>query len=88
MKHTPESKQGLDADLESMPRKRLIEEVIKLRTGIRDHRDSSGHDLCWHHPGLWNLLPEKITPDVAIPEWADFISRCAAYRKSLEKTKT
>lgn len=88
MKHKGESRQRLDADLESMLREKLIEEVRKLRNGIRKHRDSSGHDLCWHHPGLWNLLPEKITPGIAIPEWSDFISHCAAYRKSLEKEET
>ena len=30
----------------------------KLRAGIRAHRDSTGHELCWHHPALWGLLPE------------------------------
>ena len=28
----------------------LVEEVKKLRMGIREHRDSTGHDLCWRHP--------------------------------------
>jgi hypothetical protein len=32
--------------------------VKKLRQGIRRHRDSTRHELCWHHPALWGLLPE------------------------------
>ena len=39
----------------------LSAEVRKLRRGIRQHRDSSLHELCWHHPALWGLLPEKQT---------------------------
>jgi hypothetical protein len=30
----------------------LIAEIVRLRSGIRAHRDS-GHDLCWQHPQLW-----------------------------------
>lgn len=29
-----------------MSRQDLIDEIIRLRNGIRQHRDSSGHDLC------------------------------------------
>ena len=49
----------VDEDLETMDRQALLEEVRRLRTGIRTHRDGSGHDLCWHHPELWDLLPER-----------------------------
>ena len=31
----------------------------QLRAGIRKHRDSTGHDLCWHHPDLWAAVAEK-----------------------------
>ena len=40
----------MDEDLNKMTREKLIDEVKKLRQGIRKHRDSSLHDLCWHHP--------------------------------------
>lgn len=73
-----------DTDLALMPREALIEQIIKLRAGIREHRDSSGHELCWHHPKLWKLLPEQIDPQVLIPDWQEFITRCAAYRNSLD----
>jgi hypothetical protein len=27
--------------------------VAQLRSGIRRHRDGTGHELCWHHPQPW-----------------------------------
>jgi len=74
----------MDEDLQQMSKEQLIEEITKLRTGIRAHRDSSGQNLCWNHPKLWSLLPEKIEPKISIPEWPDFMKGCVEYRKSLE----
>jgi hypothetical protein len=74
----------MDDDLESFSQERLIEEVKKLRQAIRAHRDSSGHDLCWHHPQLWSLLPEPIPPAIAVPEWPQFLRGCIKYRQSLD----
>lgn len=74
----------MDADLEQMTRDQLIAEVQKLRQGIREHRDSSGHDLCWHHPALWSLLPEKTDPIPLVPDWPEFIQGCVSYRRSLD----
>lgn len=74
----------LDEDLNSMSREELISEVKKLRKGVREHRDSSGHDLCWHHPGLWSLLPEKKDPNPVVPDWPEFMRGCIRYRQSLE----
>ena len=71
----------VDVDLERLDREALIKEVRRLRAGIRAHRDSSGHDLCWHHPELWALLPERIEPAVAVPPWPKFIRGCLAYRE-------
>ena len=75
----------MDEDLESMNRETLIEEVRKLRGGIRGHRDSTGHDLCWHHPAMWALLPEKTDPAIAVPPWPKFMRGCIQYRQSLDK---
>jgi hypothetical protein len=75
----------MDADLDALSREQLVLEVLKLRRAIRAHRDSSGHDLCWHHPGLWSLLPEKIAPAVAVPAWPQFLRGCIRYRQSLEE---
>jgi hypothetical protein len=75
----------MDTDLEQMSREQLIEEVKKLRQGVRQHRDSSGHELCWHHPELWRLLPEKTDPVPVVPDWPQFIRGCVRYRQSLDE---
>jgi hypothetical protein len=75
----------MDDDLEQFDRTALIAEVKRLREGIRAHRDSTGQDLCWHHPQLWGLLPEKMSPAVAVPPWPDFLRGCVRYRESLQR---
>ena len=74
----------MDDDLNHLSREALIAEVKKLRVGIRAHRDSSGQDLCWHHPQLWGLLPERTDPLPAVPAWPQFIRGCVHYRQSLD----
>ena len=74
-----------DSDLEALNRDQLVAEVKRLRAGIRTHRDSTGHDLCWHHPDLWGLLPERVTPEVAVPPWPKFLRGCLRYREALER---
>jgi len=75
----------MDEDLDALSRDELIAEVRRLRAGIRQHRDSSGHDLCWHHPQLWGLLPEPVAPEVAVPPWPKFLRGCLRYRESLDR---
>jgi hypothetical protein len=77
----------LDDDLSTMSRAQLLAEVRRLRHGIRTHRDSSGHDLCWHHPQLWGLLPERIDPAIAVPPWPKFLRGCVTYRESLDRQR-
>lgn len=74
----------MDDDLENMAREKLIAEVKKLRAGIRSHRDSGKQELCWHHPALWGLLPEKTDPIPIVPEWPEFMRGCVRYRQSLD----
>ncbi len=75
----------MDDDLEALSRESLIAEIKKLRAAVREHRDSTGHDLCWHHPALWSLLPEGISPSIAVPEWPQFMRGCIKYRQSLDE---
>lgn len=75
----------MDSDLDGMSRDELIGELIKLRNAVRAHRDSSGHDLCWHHPALWQLLPEQSTVALEVPEWPIFLRGCIRYRQSLDE---
>ena len=75
----------MDDDLDVLSREALLDEVRRLRAGIRAHRDSSGHELCWHHPLLWSLLPEPLDPSIEVPEWPQFLRGCIQYRQSLDE---
>lgn len=75
----------MDEDLNAMSREQLVSEVRRLRTAIRGHRDTSKHELCWHHPDLWALLPEKTDPLPVVPEWPQFLRGCIHYRESLDR---
>ncbi len=74
----------MDEDLDDLSREALIDEVRKLRAAIRTHRDSTLHELCWHHPDMWALLPEKTDPQPVVPEWPQFMRGCVHYRQSLD----
>ena len=75
----------VDSDLIDMSREQLAAEVQRLRDAIRRHRDTSGHDLCWHQPELWGLLPEKFDPLPEVPDWPQFMRGCVRYRQTLDK---
>ena len=75
----------MDEDLELMSREQLVAEAKRLRRGIREHRDSTGQELCWHHPALWALLPERTDPLPVVPDWPQFMQGCIRYRQSLDE---
>ena len=75
----------IDDDLEMLSRDQLLIEAKTLRSAIRKHRDATGHDLCWHHPQMWSLLPEALTSSMAVPEWPHFMRGCIRYRQSLDE---
>ena len=77
----------MDDDLDLLDREALLAEAKRLRAAIRQHRDSTGHDLCWHHPDLWDLLPEKTPPQIEVPEWPQFMRGCIRYRQSLDRDR-
>jgi hypothetical protein len=75
----------LDADLEAMDRDALISVARVMRREIRAHRDSSGNELCWHHPVLWDLLPDRKPLNLTVPDWPHFLRGCIHYRASLDR---
>lgn len=75
----------MDDDLDGLSREALADEVRRLRAAIRAHRDAAGHDLCWHQPQLWGLLPERTDPTPAVPDWPVFLRGCVRYRESLDR---
>ena len=76
---------AMDEDLLKLTREQLIAEAKRLRKGIRAHRDASGHELCWHHPKLWGLLPEPVPANIAVPAWPQFLRGCVKYREALDR---
>jgi hypothetical protein len=75
----------VDEDLDRLTQAELVAEARKLRAAIRKHRDSTLHELCWHHPDLWGLLPERTDPQPVVPEWPQFMRGCIHYRQSLDR---
>ncbi len=76
---------GPDADLDGMGRDELLAVARAMRAAIRAHRDASGHDLCWHHPALWGLLPDPPKGGQVVPDWPQFLRGCIFYRASLDR---
>lgn len=74
----------MDEDIERMSHEQLIAETKKLRAAIRAHRDHTKHELCWHQPSLWGLLPESTDPIPTVPIWPEFLRGCLRYRQSLD----
>jgi hypothetical protein len=75
----------MNDDLDQMNIDELKAEVMRLRAGIRQHRDAKGHNLCWYVPELWDLLPDKITLEPDVPDTEEFLNCCKLYRLSLDK---
>lgn len=56
----------------------VLDEIRRLRAGIRLHRDQRGDDRCWLDDWrLWKLLPETVLDDTRVP--ADATARCEAF---------
>jgi hypothetical protein len=75
----------MDDDLDGLDRDALLALVKQMRAAVRAHRDASGHDLCWHQPKLWGLLPEARRGLPVVPAWPQFMRGCVRYRESLEE---
>ena len=77
----------MDDDLESLARERLIAEISKLRRGIRQHRDSSGHDFSASSGAVVTAAGES-RPVPIVQEWLQFVRSCIRYLQSLDRAGT
>jgi hypothetical protein len=71
--------------LDRLSGEELIDMFKTLRHGIREHRDSTRHELCWHHPALWGLLPERTDPIPWCRSGPEVLEGCLKYRRSLDE---
>jgi hypothetical protein len=70
----------MDEDVQEMSREQLVAEVKRLRQGIRQHCDSTEHELCWYHPALWALRQDATDSLPTVPDWPQFFQGCIRYR--------
>ena len=64
----------------------LVSKLEELRSAIKDHREKTGHEMCWENDEeLWQVLGDNIEIDHTPPNWCEFMERCVAYRKSKDK---
>ena len=75
----------MDEDLERMSREQLIEEAKALRRGIREHRDSTRHELLLAPSGSLGPASGEADPVPVVPEWPEFLRGCVKYRESLDE---
>ena len=64
--------------------RRLAAEVARLRAGIKSHRSTTGHELCWlNDVELWKLIEANPAyPHESLPVAEEFLSQCRRYHES------
>lgn len=76
----------MDADLGKMKKEELKQEILKLRSAIRKHRNEKGHDRCWLDDNeLYMVLPEKESADTKLPTWQEFSAECKKFYETRQK---
>ena len=64
----------------------LIDKIEELEDAIKNHREQTGHNMCWENDEeLWLVLKDKVKSDHTPPDWDKFMNKCVEYRKSREK---
>lgn len=62
--------------------------IDKLEDAIRNHRSKTGHEMCWENDEeLWAVLGDNVEIDHTPPEWCEFMTKCAEYRKSRDRNE-
>lgn len=76
----PSTRFRIDADLKKMSWSELQKEVMKLRRGIRKHRDATENARCWHNDlALYGLLPEERPPGRMLGSEQRLLVNCRRY---------
>lgn len=69
-----------DPEVEKWDRVRLEQEVMKLRSAIRYHRDQKGDDRCWLDDiKLYEALPETGNAELTLPPKEEFLGSCKKF---------
>lgn len=81
------SKQKMaDKDLAKMNAEELRSELIRLRNGIRSHRDKKGDDRCWlNDVVLYQLLPEGKDASFKLPDKDTFLKNCERFWRTRQE---
>lgn len=73
----------LDQDLQNLDLENALKEVVRLREGIRKHRDEHGDDRCWlDDERLYGLLPDNVKAVTGLPDRKTFLSSCERFYDS------
>lgn len=69
-----------DEDIVEFDRDALLQEIMRLRSAIRYHRDQKGDDRCWLDDiKLYELLPETSSHELTLPPQEEFLSSCKRF---------
>jgi hypothetical protein len=62
----------------------MAAEIVRLRAGIRNHMQKTGHGLCWLNDlALWELIePTVHYPHDTLPVREEFLAQCAKFYES------
>lgn len=67
----------MDNDLDGVSQEHLLAEVVRLRDGIRKHRDEEGHERCkLSDDRLYSLLPEGYEKKRQLPPECEWMTEC------------
>ena len=79
----------LDQGIQKMSIQELRKEIIRLRTGIRKHRDEKGDDRCWlDDVELYKLLPDNVSAIATLPPKNKFLRSCEKFWETRQCQKT
>jgi len=70
------SDKSCDPDIENMSLDELKQSLQKARDLVRDIFKPKGHNACWFHSELAEILPEKVELNTILPPEIEFKRNC------------